>query len=51
MPANVVDLAVSFLAVGLDPERSIIFVQSDVPEHTELAWLFNAVTRWASSSA
>ncbi len=44
MPANVLDLAISFLAVGLDPERSIIFVQSDVHEHTELAWLFNAVT-------
>jgi tryptophanyl-tRNA synthetase len=44
MPSNVLDLAVSFLAVGLDPERSIIFVQSDVHEHTELAWLFNAVT-------
>ena len=43
MPANVVDLAVSFLAVGLDPERAIIFVQSDVQEHTELAWLFNAI--------
>ncbi len=41
---NVFDLAVSYLAVGLDPERSIIFVQSDVHEHTELAWLFNAVT-------
>ena len=37
-------LAVSFLAVGLDPERAVIFVQSDVQEHTELAWLFNAVT-------
>jgi len=44
MPANVLDMAVSFLAVGLDPERAIIFVQSDVHEHTELAWLFNAVT-------
>jgi len=44
MPSSVFDLAVSFLAVGLDPERSIIFVQSDVHEHTELAWLFNAVT-------
>jgi tryptophanyl-tRNA synthetase len=44
MPAMVFDLAVSYLAVGLDPERAIIFVQSDVPEHTELAWLFNAVT-------
>jgi tryptophanyl-tRNA synthetase len=44
MPRNVFDLAVSYLAVGLDPEKSIIFVQSDVHEHTELAWLFNAVT-------
>jgi tryptophanyl-tRNA synthetase len=44
MPSNVFDLAVSFLAVGLDPERAILFVQSDVHEHTELAWLFNAVT-------
>jgi tryptophanyl-tRNA synthetase len=44
MPANVFDLAVSYLAVGLDPERAILFVQSDVHEHTELAWLFNAVT-------
>jgi tryptophanyl-tRNA synthetase len=44
MPANVFDLAVSFLAVGLDPDRAIIFVQSDVHQHTQLAWLFNAVT-------
>jgi tryptophanyl-tRNA synthetase len=44
LPGNVFDLAVSFLAVGLDPERATIFVQSDVHEHTELAWLFNAVT-------
>ncbi|MDX1567317.1 MAG: tryptophan--tRNA ligase [Longimicrobiales bacterium] len=44
LPRRTLDLAVSFLASGLDPERSVIFVQSDVPEHTELAWLFNAVT-------
>ncbi len=44
LPGHVLDLAVSYLSVGLDPEKSIIFVQSDVPEHTELAWLFNAVT-------
>jgi tryptophanyl-tRNA synthetase len=44
MPDQILDLAVSFLAVGLDPDRAIIFVQSDVHEHTELAWLFNAVT-------
>lgn len=43
LPQRIFDLAVSFLAVGLDPERSVIFVQSDVPEHTELAWLLNAV--------
>jgi len=44
LPTRVFDLAVSYLAVGLDPERSVIFVQSDVPEHVELAWIFNAVT-------
>jgi tryptophanyl-tRNA synthetase len=44
LPRHVFDLAVSYLAVGLDPAKGIIFVQSDVPEHTELAWLFNAVT-------
>lgn len=38
------DMAVSFLAAGLDPDRCTIFVQSDVPEHTELAWLLNTVT-------
>ncbi len=41
---RVFDMAVSLYAVGLDPERSVIFVQSHVQEHTELAWLFNAVT-------
>jgi tryptophanyl-tRNA synthetase len=44
LPRNTIDLATSFLAVGLDPERAIIFVQSDVPAHTELQWLFNTVT-------
>lgn len=44
LPGNVFDMAVSFLAVGLDPAKATLFVQSDVHEHTELAWLFNAVT-------
>ena len=44
LPRAVFDLAISFLASGIDPERSILFVQSDVPEHTELSWLFNSVT-------
>ena len=44
LPRRTFDMAVSFLAAGLDPDRCTIFVQSDVPEHTELAWLFNTVT-------
>jgi len=37
-------MAVSLLAAGIDPERAALFVQSDVPEHTELAWIFNTLT-------
>jgi tryptophanyl-tRNA synthetase len=44
LPQRIFDMAVSLLAVGLDPERCSIFVQSEVPEHTELTWLLNAVT-------
>lgn len=44
LPRRIFEMAVSLLAVGLDPARCSIFVQSEVPEHTELAWLFNAVT-------
>ncbi|HMJ25243.1 MAG TPA: tryptophan--tRNA ligase, partial [Pyrinomonadaceae bacterium] len=39
------DLARIYLAVGIDPDVSTVFVQSDVPQHTELAWLLNCVTR------
>ena len=38
------DLAVSLLAAGIDPDTAILFAQSSVPEHTELAWIFNTVT-------
>ncbi len=38
------EMALGLLAAGLDPEKTSIFVQSDVPEHTELAWIFNSVT-------
>ena len=38
------DMVVSLLAAGVDPERATLFVQSTVPEHTELAWIFNTVT-------
>jgi len=39
------ELAAAFLAAGLSPERSILFNQSQVPEHAELAWIFNCVAR------
>jgi tryptophanyl-tRNA synthetase len=42
--ARTVDMALSLLAAGLDPEKCTVFVQSRVPEHTELAWIFNTLT-------
>jgi tryptophanyl-tRNA synthetase len=41
---QVIDLAADMLALGLDPKKCTLFVQSDVPEHTELCWIFNTVT-------
>ncbi len=38
------EMATSLLAVGVDPERSTLFVQSHVREHTEMTWLFNCVS-------
>jgi tryptophanyl-tRNA synthetase len=42
--ARTFDMAASLLALGLDPERCTLFVQSHRPEHTELAWLLATVT-------
>ena len=36
---NTVNAILDYLALGLDPEKSVIFLQSDVPEHTELSWI------------
>lgn len=44
MPQQIFDLALGLLAAGLDPDKCTIFVQSDVPEHSELAWVFTTVT-------
>lgn len=41
---EMIDLALDYLALGLDPKKSIIFKQSDVSEHTELAWIFDTIT-------
>lgn len=38
------DVALDFLALGLDPKRSILFRQSDVPYHAELFWILSSVT-------
>lgn len=38
------DMAIGLLAAGVDPERVTLFVQSQVPEHSELMWLLNSVT-------
>lgn len=43
---NIIGLANVLLAAGLDPEKSIIFVQSDVREHAELCWLLSSVTQF-----
>jgi len=44
MKERVLDAAASYLAAGLDPERSVLMVQSWVPEHVELAWILNCIT-------
>ena len=39
------DLARIYLAAGVDPEKSTIFIQSDVPEHAELTWVLSCISR------
>lgn len=42
---NTLELAKVYLAAGVDTQKSTIFVQSHVPEHTELAWILNTITK------
>lgn len=44
LPERTLDMAATLMAAGLDPERCTLFVQSMVPEHTELAWYFTCIT-------
>jgi len=39
------EIAAAYIASGIDPERSIVFAQSRVPAHAELAWIFNCIAR------
>jgi len=41
---NIIEMASDLLAIGIDPKKSILFIQSHVPEHTELTWIFNTIT-------
>jgi tryptophanyl-tRNA synthetase len=43
LPQKVFDAAVDLLACGIDPKKCVLFVQSDVAEHTELCWILNTV--------
>ena len=42
--------AAQYIAAGIDPERSILFVQSHVPAHAELAWILNTITGFGEAS-
>jgi tryptophanyl-tRNA synthetase len=42
---NIIETAAAFLACGLDPKKNVIFCQSSVAGHSELAWIFNCVAR------
>lgn len=44
MPKRIIDCAKDIIASGVDPKKSTIFLQSDIKEHTELAWLLNTIT-------
>jgi tryptophanyl-tRNA synthetase len=43
MKSLIRDLVIDYLAIGLDPTKSVIFKQSDVPAHTELTWIFDTL--------
>lgn len=41
--ANIINATRDYLAAGIDPEKTVVFKQSDVPEHTELSWIFQCL--------
>ncbi len=50
MRENIHNLAATWFATGLDPEVAPLFVQSDVPQHTELTWTLSTVTQFGELS-
>jgi tryptophanyl-tRNA synthetase len=47
---NTLRMFIDLLACGIDPAKSVLFVQSLVPQHTELTWIFNCVTSYGELS-
>ncbi|MFZ0375549.1 MAG: tryptophan--tRNA ligase, partial [Xanthobacteraceae bacterium] len=45
LPHAIREVAAAFIACGIDPKKHIVFNQSQVAEHAELAWIFNCVAR------
>src|SRR5215467_89100 len=45
LPRAIREVTAAFLACGIDPKKNIVFNQSQVAEHAELAWIFNCVAR------
>ncbi len=45
LPRTIREVTAAFIACGIDPAKNIVFNQSQVPEHAELAWIFNCVAR------
>ncbi len=50
MRTRVFEMVSDVLACGVDPQRSVLFVQSQVPEHTELCWVLNSVAQFGDLS-
>lgn len=44
MNETILGVALDYLGAGLDPEHTVLFKQSDVPQHTELCWIFDTIT-------
>jgi len=47
---NTLQMFIDLLACGIDPEKSVLFIQSLVPQHTELTWIFSCVTSYGELS-
>lgn len=41
---NILDVTIDYLAAGIDPKKSVLALQSQIPEHLELAWIFSSIT-------